>query len=72
MPTLKINGMHCEHCRKSVTEAVQKTPGIAEVNVDLASGILRWTDADPSAPVDPEAVKRLVGSIGFEAKDDGS
>jgi len=69
MPTLKVNGMRCEHCRKSVTEAVQKIPGVAAVSVDLASGILSWMDADPAAPVDPEALKRAVDSIGFEAQD---
>jgi copper chaperone CopZ len=72
MPTLKVNGMRCEHCRKSVTEAVRKIPGAAEVNVDLASGILSWTDAVPSAPVALEAVRRAVNSIGFEAQDNGA
>ena len=35
--TLKIEGMMCEGCVKSVTEALQNVPGVKSANVDLKS-----------------------------------
>ncbi len=35
-----VTGMTCQHCVASVTEEVNELPGVAEVDVDLASGRL--------------------------------
>ena len=35
-----VSGMTCQHCVASVTEEVTELPGVAEVEVDLASGRL--------------------------------
>ncbi|MDR0338931.1 MAG: cation transporter [Desulfovibrio sp.] len=67
MPAVKVNGMRCEHCKKSVTEAVAEIPGAAGVEVDLQKGEVRWSDADASAPVSVDSVKKAVNAIGFEA-----
>ena len=32
---LKIEGMMCEHCKKSVTKALSEIEGVEEVTVDL-------------------------------------
>jgi len=68
MPSVTVKGMRCEHCRKSVTEAVSKLPGVASADVDLQKGQASWVDADPAAPVSPEAVKKAITAIGFEAE----
>ena len=36
--TLKIEGMMCEGCVKSVKEALEKIPGITSVDVNLKKG----------------------------------
>ena len=35
-----VSGMTCQHCVASVTEEVTDLPGVAEVDVDLATGRL--------------------------------
>jgi copper chaperone CopZ len=60
--------MHCENCRKAVQEAVAGLPGLSAVEVDLNKGEVRWTDDSSVAPVSPEAVKKTVVAIGFEAE----
>lgn len=66
MPALPVKGMRCEHCRKSVIEAVSKLSGAAGVQVDLQKGEVSWTDADPSSPLSPDDVKKAVNAIGFD------
>jgi len=36
---LKIEGMSCGHCVKSVTQALTNTPGVVSASVDLARGV---------------------------------
>ena len=36
---LKIEGMSCGHCVKSVTKALSDTPGVVSASVDLARGV---------------------------------
>lgn len=67
MPSITVKGMRCEHCRKSVTEAVSKFPGVSGVEVDLQTGTVSWQDADASAPASADEIKKAVNSIGFEA-----
>lgn len=68
MPTITVTGMSCEHCRKAVTEAVSKVPGVTGVVVDLAGGSASWKDADPAKPASVEDVKKAVTAIGFGAE----
>ncbi len=65
MPTITVKGMSCEHCRRSVTEALGKVPGVLSVNVDLAAGSASWEGPADKATVD--AAKKAVEAIGFEA-----
>lgn len=36
--TLNVEGMTCNHCKKAVTEAVEKLPGVDKVEVHLETG----------------------------------
>ncbi len=61
MNTVKINGMKCQHCVKSVTEALEKLDGVSEVKVNLEAG-----EASYEGEVDAETVKQAISGIGFE------
>ena len=60
--TYTVAGMTCEHCVMSVREEVGEIAGVAQVDVDLASGRLdvageRFTD---------DAVRAAVADAGYE------
>ena len=61
--TFTVSGMTCGHCVASVTEEVQEIAGVESVNVELASGALTITSADP---VDESAVKAAVEEAGYQ------
>ncbi len=41
MIELKIEGMTCNHCRKSVQDALERIKGVEDVQVDLEAGLAR-------------------------------
>ena len=59
---VKVEGMTCNHCRKSVTEAISEVPGVEEVSVDLATGNVTIHGHD----VDLELVKKAVEGRGYK------
>ncbi len=61
MATVKIKGMTCQHCVASTKEALEKIPGIKEVNVNLDKG-----EASYNGDVDPQQIKEAIEKIGFE------
>jgi copper chaperone len=63
LATYTVTGMTCGHCVSSVTEEVGKLPGVATVEVDLASG--RVTVAS-EAPLERAAVAEAVTEAGYE------
>jgi copper chaperone CopZ len=63
--TYVVTGMTCEHCVRSVTEEVGEVPGVAGVDVDLASGRLVVTPAEGTGPVDDDAVAAAVAEAGY-------
>jgi copper chaperone CopZ len=58
----RINGMTCTHCVASVREEVGEIPGVAGVDVDLASGRLTVHGSD----VPSQAVRAAVAEAGYE------
>lgn len=62
---LKIEGLHCDGCVKSVTRMLSALPGVEKVDVSLAEGRaeLRY-DAAQSGPAD---FRRAVERAGFKA-----
>ena len=61
--TYTVVGMTCGHCVSAVTEEVSAVPGVTAVDVDLATGGLTVTGADP---VDEGAVRAAVEEAGYE------
>lgn len=59
---LKIQGMHCEHCVRSVTRALRAVPGVTRVEVTLEPERARVV-----GQVDPAALVSAVRDEGYEA-----
>jgi copper chaperone CopZ len=57
-----VTGMTCGHCVASVTEEVQEIAGVEDVAVDLATGAVTVTSAEP---LDETAVRAAVEEAGY-------
>lgn len=64
--TYTVSGMTCSHCVRSVTEEVTGIPGVTDVHVELASGVVTITS---EAPVEASAVEAAVDEAGYELAD---
>ena len=62
---LKIDGMHCDGCVKSVTRTLTALPGVEKVDVSLAEGKAN-VSYDPARAGVAE-FRRAVERAGFKA-----
>ena len=62
---LKVEGMDCEGCVKSVTRMLSGVPGVTAVEVSLALARAKVT-YDPAKAVVPE-MKKAVQRAGYKA-----
>ena len=64
---LKIEGMDCGNCVRSVTEALQGVAGVSRAAVDLRSATARtyWL---PGQPAEPERLIAAVKKAGYRAR----
>ncbi|MEZ5323289.1 MAG: heavy-metal-associated domain-containing protein [Microthrixaceae bacterium] len=60
--TYTVTGMTCGHCVMSVTEEVTGIPGVTDVAVDLASGLLTVTS---DGPLDAALIRTAVAEAGY-------
>ncbi len=58
-----VTGMTCDHCVNAVTEEVTQVPGVQVVDVDLATGGLTVSSAEP---LDEAAIRAAVEEAGYE------
>jgi copper chaperone len=63
MLTLKVNGMTCDHCVGTVTEAVHGVDPAAQVQVDLATGLVKVESAKRRAEL-----ARAVEDAGYSVE----
>lgn len=61
--TYRVEGMTCDHCVRAVRTEVEAIEGVAEVEVDLATGEVAVTS---DAPLDPAIVRAAVDEAGYE------
>ncbi|HEY0891086.1 MAG TPA: heavy-metal-associated domain-containing protein [Nocardioides sp.] len=61
--TYTVTGMTCGHCVASVTEEVQEIQGVENVEVDLATGAVTITSANP---LDDASVRAAVEEAGYQ------
>ena len=62
---IKVDGMTCSGCVRSVTNALSKVPGVADVSVSLDDRLAR-VKFDP-ARVNPAAIRQAVIDAGYES-----
>jgi copper chaperone len=60
MTELKVAGMSCQHCVKSVTQAIQSLDPQARVEVDLGAGRVKVDSA-----LAPAALARAIDDAGY-------
>ncbi len=63
MKTLKVKGMSCQHCVKSVKKALEEINGISNVAIDLATGEVTFEEAQP---VDGDLIREKIQKAGYE------
>jgi copper chaperone CopZ len=62
---IKVGGMTCDGCARSVTRALSAVPGVSDVNVSLADGTARVSyDESKSAPA---MLRQAVVDAGYES-----
>jgi copper chaperone len=61
--TYTVTGMTCSHCVQAVSGELSTLPGVADVQVDLASGVVTVTS---EAPLADDAVRAAVDEAGYE------
>lgn len=61
---LKIGGMSCQHCVKTVTEAITELPGVrrAKVNLRKAEAVVHFD----TSRVTPENLTEAITAAGFK------
>ncbi len=62
--TYRADGMSCEHCRTAVTHEVLKIDGVAAVDVDLATKLVRIS----GIAVAPDAIVAAIDEAGYDAE----
>lgn len=67
MPTIKVNGMHCENCKTAVEKAVNAVKGVKNAKVDLDKKEVSWDLDDPSQmPYALDIVMGAIHDLGYE------
>lgn len=61
--TYAVRDMTCEHCVNAVSAELSALPGVSDVDVDLATGVVTVTSEQP---LDPGAVRAAVDEAGYE------
>ena len=62
--TYRVDGMTCDHCKAAVTQEVTKVAGVAGVDVDLDTKLVRISGAQ----VDRDAVVAAIDEAGYDAQ----
>ena len=65
--TIKVEGMSCGGCVRSVTEALKAQPGVGDAEVSLEAGQAR-VEYDPDVVSVPQ-LRQAVEDAGFDSPD---
>jgi copper chaperone len=66
---LKISGMSCQHCVRTVVSALESVSGVSSASVDLGKGSA-VVEYDP-AQTNPRALANVVMDEGYTAEELG-
>ncbi|MBO1626652.1 copper chaperone [Bacillus cereus] len=64
--TLNVQGMTCNHCKMSVTNALTELEGVQNVEVDLQEGTVNVEYNDTK--VDVEKMKEVIEDQGYDVE----
>ena len=67
--TYTVSGMTCGHCASAVAEELRALDGVSDVDVDVATGAVTVTSAQP---LEPSAVATAVDEAGYQVVSDPS
>ena len=60
---INIEGMHCDHCVKKVTEALESIEGVSKVKVNLAKKEAIITS---EKEIDDQVINAKIDELGFK------
>ena len=60
---IKIDGMHCEHCKKKVEENLKKIENIKKVKVILTDGLVTITY---KGALDIDDIRKVIEDLDFK------
>jgi copper chaperone CopZ len=60
--TFTVNGMTCAHCERAITHEISAVDGVESVTVDVASGTVTVTAAQP---VDRADIAAAIDEAGY-------
>jgi copper chaperone len=63
MRTVRVSGMSCQHCVKTVIKTLEEIDGITNVTVDLETGEVTFEE---TSPVDNELMREKIKKAGYE------
>ena len=63
---MKIEGMMCEHCKKSVTDALLAVENVTNAEISLENGTATVT---LNKDIADEVLKNVIEDIGFTVKE---
>jgi len=63
MRTVKIKGMSCQHCVKTVKKTLEEIEGIANVSVSLETGKVTFEEI---GPVDGDLIRERIKKAGYD------
>ena len=66
MPSIKVDGMHCENCKNAVEKAVKAIPGVKDAKVDLDAKELHWEEVDQQEPIALKIVMGAIEDLGYK------
>ncbi len=66
--TIKVEGMHCGHCKQSVENAAMSVEGVKSANADLKSASLTVTLGKDVPETAVDKVVEAVNTAGFKAQ----
>ena len=62
---LHVKGMGCPLCATNVKKAIERTPGVESVNIDLGAGIVKVSAKADRSPTEPQ-LRQAVANAGFQ------
>lgn len=65
---LTVDGMHCSHCVRTVTETLKHVPGVESVKVTLETGRAQISGRD----IDRVALVQAIGGVGYSVRPEES